>query len=423
MASIQFSKRAQSLQASVIVDLMNQALAQPDILSLAAGFTDNTMLPRPVVRDMSTALTEAGLSNEPLQYGQNQGRLALRELSCRQLAQFPNEAPEAFTAEQLFLSNGSQQALYLAMQTLCDPGSIVLVQDPTYFVFLELLQGLGIHAEAMPCDACGQIDFEALTLRLQAMAESGGLVRLRAVYLVSYYANPSSHSMGLAEKKQLARTLLAAGIQVPIIEDAAYRDLFFEEAHTAPSIFSLSEWSTFPKLYLGTYTKPFATGLKVGFAYCSESEWLQKMLITKGHHDFGSAHFNQALVESMLQAGAYAPHLQTVRQHYAAKSARLCDALESGGLKALGWDWEVPQGGLILWLRAPVGMDLRMQSPFCTRCIEQGVLYVPGDLCFARANPWNCARLAFGALSMEALSEAAARFCRVAHAFAACERS
>ena len=82
------------------------------------------------------------------------------------------------------------------------------------------------------------------------------------------------------------------------------------------------------------------------------------MLITKGHHDFGSAHFNQALVESMLLAGAYAPHLQTVRQHYAAKSARLCDALESGGLKALGWDWEVPQGGLILWLRAPVGMDL-----------------------------------------------------------------
>ena len=47
---------------------------------------------------------------------------------------------------------------------------------------------------------------------------------------------------------------------------------------------------------------------------------------------------------------------------------------------------------------------------------------MPGDLCFARANPWNCARLAFGALSMEALSEAAARFCRVAHAFAACER-
>ena len=58
-----------------------------------------------------------------------------------------------------------------------------------------------------------------------------------------------------------------------------------------------------------------------------------KMLITKGHHDFGSAHFNQALVESMLVLRGGAPHLQTVRQHYAVKSARLCDALESGGLR------------------------------------------------------------------------------------------
>lgn len=418
MASIQFSKPAQSLQASVIVNLMNQALAQPDVLSLAAGFTDNTILPRSLVRQMSTALTQVGLPNEPLQYGQNQGRLGLRELSCRQLQQFPNESPQAFIAEQLFLSNGSQQALYLAMQTLCDPGSIVLVQDPTYFVFLELLQGLGIHAEAMPCDVCGQIDFEALTLRLQAMAERGQLACIRAVYLVSYYANPSSHSMDLTEKKQLARTLQAAGVQVPIIEDAAYRDLYFEQAHAAPSIFSLSEWAAFPKLYLGTYTKPFATGLKVGFAHCSSPEWLQKMLITKGHHDFGSAHFNQALVESMLLAGAYASHLKTARQQYAAKAARLSDALEAGGLKELGWDWQAPEGGLILWLRAPANMDLRMQSPFCARCIEEGVLYVPGDLCFAHSTPWNCARLAFGALSIEALSEAAERFCRVAHTFA-----
>ena len=111
--------------------------------------------------------------------------------------------------------------------------------------------------------------------------------------------------------------MLTAGIQVPIIEDAAYRYLFFEEAHTETSIFSLSEWSVFPKLYLGTYTKPFATGLKVGFAYCSESEWLQKMLITKGHQDFGSAHFNQALVESMLQQ-ARMRLISAVRQHYAA---------------------------------------------------------------------------------------------------------
>ena len=151
----------------------------------------------------------------------------------------------------------------MAIQTLCDPGSIVLVQDPTYFVFLELLRGLGVHAEAMPCDTFGQIDFTALSTRLRALEKKGQLARLRAVYLVSYYANPSSHSMGLTEKKQLALTLKAAGIQVPIIEDAAYRDLYFEQAHTAPSICSLPEWAEFPKLYLGTYTKRSPRGLRL----------------------------------------------------------------------------------------------------------------------------------------------------------------
>ena len=63
-------------------------------------------------------------------------------------------------------------------------------------------------------------------------------------------------------------------------------------------------------------------------------------------------------------------------------------------------------------------MDLRMQSPFCVSCIEQGVLYVPGDLCFADESTLNCARLAYGALSIEDLAEAAKRLCRVARAFA-----
>ena len=141
-------------------------------------------------------------------------------------------------------------------------------------------------------------------------------------------------------------------------------------------------------------------------------------MITKGHHDFGSAHFNQALVESMLLARAYEGHLHTVRRHYAAKAARLSDALEAGGLRAMGWDWNAPEGGLILWLRAPAGMDLRMQSPFCVSCIEQGVLYVPGDLCFADESTLNCARLAYGTLSIEDLAEAAKRLCQVARAFA-----
>ena len=195
-----------------------------------------------------------------------------------------------------------------------------------------------------------------------------------------------------------------------MIEDAAYRDLYFDAPHSAPSILSMPEFACFPKLYLGTYTKPFATGLKIGYGYCAHEEWREKILSIKGHQDFGSAHFAQAIIERVLDSGLYETHLERIQQHYAVKAQILDSALAEGGLRKAGWEWSSPKGGLILWLRAPKGTDLRQEAEFCQRCIEHGVLYVPGDLCFASGKPWNCARLSSGALPEAKLREAAGRF-------------
>ena len=197
---------------------------------------------------------------------------------------------------------------------------------------------------------------------------------------------------------------------IPVIEDAAYRELFFDAPHPAPSIISMPEYDAFPKLYLGTYTKPLATGLKVGYGLCTHRDWREKILCIKGHQDFGSAHFAQAIVERVLASGSYPEHLAKMRAHYARKAAVLHAALLSGGLDSAGWTWARPEGGLVFWLRGPEGSDLRMEGTFCQSCIEQGVLYVPGDLCFADGQTWHCARLSSGALPEEKLTEAAGRF-------------
>ncbi|MDP4610663.1 MAG: PLP-dependent aminotransferase family protein [Opitutales bacterium] len=411
---IAFSKIGREIQSPVIVDLMARALANPELLSLAAGFTDNAVLPRELVARFASELTQAGLADEPLQYGQNQGRARLRELSCEVIASHPGEQAVAFDPSNMFITNGSQQALYLAVQALCDPGDIVLVEEPSYFVCLEMLKGLGLRPIGIPCDDAGAIIPEAMAALLRDLDAAGERARVKAVYLVSYFCNPSSRSLEADEKRAVAKVLLDAGYIVPVMEDAAYRELFFEEAHPAASIISMLEFAPFPKLYLGTYTKPFATGLKVGYGYCTHSEWLGKILGIKGHQDFGSAHFNQALIERVLEEGLYEGHLAGIRKHYARKAQVLEGELLAGGLKELGWRWETPKGGLIIWARAPIGSDLRMESEFCQRCIEQGVLYVPGDLCFSSGEPWHCARLASGALPEDRLIEAAQRFVAVA---------
>ena len=412
--SITFSKIGRAIKPPVIVDLMARALANPELLSLAAGFTDNAVIPRELVARFAVELTQPGQVDEPLQYGQNQGRTRLRELSCDAIVKHPNERATAFDAANMFLTNGSQQALYMAVQALCDFGDIVLVEEPSYFVCLEMLKGLGIRPIGIPCDETGAIQIDAMEALLNQLEAAGERDRVKALYLVSYFSNPSSRSMEIDEKRAVAQLLLDGGWHIPVMEDAAYRELYFETPHPASSIISMPEFDPFPKLYLGTYTKPFATGLKVGFGYCTHPEWLEKILGIKGHQDFGSAHFNQALIERVLEAGLYEPHLQEIRQHYAHKAQVLEDELIAGGLRELGWTWETPKGGLLIWVRGPEGSDLRMESEFCQRCIEQGVLYVPGDLCFSSGEPWNCARLASGALPDDRLREAARRFVAVA---------
>lgn len=397
---------------------MNAALENPALLSLAAGFTDNATLPWSAVQRAVDHLATQG-SREPLQYGPNQGRPRLRQLLAEHLAAWEPALTPAALEQGFFVTNGSQQALYLAMQVLCDPGDIVLVDRPSYFVYLEMLAGMGISAMSIPVDQEGRVDATALAHKLAELKASGRAQRLKAVYFIGYFSNPSSRSLTENEKVALANVLRSAGMTVPVIEDAAYRDLYFTEASGAQSVLAMPEWNDFPRLYLSTLTKPFATGLKIGYGYCSDRGWLERMLHTKGHHDFGSPNFNQAILEVILAAGGLDRQLEVIRPAYARKMRALHETLVGEGLPDLGWKWQEPTGGLYLWLEAPAGLDTGLDGEFCRQCIEVGVLYVPGELCFGDEIPTNFVRLSFGVLAESDLREAGRRFVRVARDFAA----
>lgn len=396
---------------------MDLALGNPELLSLAAGFTDTDTLPVEAVQQAMAEL--AALPGRPdfLQYGNNQGRTALRRLLAERLCAQEGPLEPESVVRQMFVTNGSQQALYLAMQVLCDPGDIVLVDRPSYFVYLEMLSGLGVKAKSMPVDGGGRIDGPALRELLRTLQASGESQRLRAVYFVSYFSNPSGRSLQAAEKATIARELAAAGVYVPVIEDAAYRELYFETPEPATSVMTQPEWAEFPRLYLSTLTKPFASGLKIGYGICSDPEWLSRMLHLKGHHDFGSAHLNQAVCERVLGDGGFDRQLGRIRPSYQAKMRSLHEALRLGGLQDHGWSWQEPAGGLYLWLQAPEQVDTGLDHEFCRAAVEAGVLYVPGDLCFGDDIPRKFARLSFGVLPPKQLTEAGRRFAAVARKF------
>lgn len=399
---------------SVITKLMADKLANPQMLSLAAGFTDNRVLPSELVSKAVERLSATG-DTAHLQYGMNRGKPGLREGVTDLLSRYPGESKlKDLSPENILICNGSQQGLYILVQMLCNPGDIVLVESPSYFVFLELLHGLGVRAISIPSDAGGRIDFYALGELIDDMKRSGEFDSLKLVYMMGAFANPSTRCICEEDKLEMAGFLKSLVRPIPVVEDMAYRELYFEEPFPARSMLSLPEWDGHPVIYAGTFTKPFATGLKVGFIVSRDLDCLQTMATIKGHQDFGSAHFNQAIVESVLESGEYYSYLSSIREHYLIKRDVLIEALVEHGLKDAGWEWDHPLGGLLLWARGPEGTDTRIGSRFHACCVEKEILYVPGDLCFAEGKPYNCVRLSFGALEQELISEAARRFCEAA---------
>lgn len=424
-STLRLSALGRRARPPAITALMQAALETPGLLSLAAGFTDNATLPVTAVGRALRELDATAPDHEFLQYGTNAGRPGLRAALAARLRRLdggaPDPAADAALAKRVFVTNGSQQALYLAIQTLCEPDDIVLVDRPSYFVFLELLGGLGVEARSMPTDADGRLDFPALRRLLGAMRADGSVARLKAVYFVSWFSNPSGRTLDAAQKRGLADTLRAENLILPVMEDAAYRELGYDEAAASaqPGVLGDPAWDGFPRLYTSTLTKPFATGLKVGFGVCDDDAWLAAMLHVKGHHDFGTGNFAQAVLERAFTDGDYDAQLATLREAYRAKRDALDSALRAGGLLALGWRWRTPEGGLYLWLEGPAGLDTGGDSEFCRACLREGVLYVPGALCHGDAAPKNTVRLSFGVLAPAQLAEAGARFCRAAARFAA----
>jgi 2-aminoadipate transaminase len=412
LSGIAYSDFGSRLRPPAITSLMQAALEDPTVLSLAAGFTDSSSLPVEAVGRAVQVLEEKDGPPEYLQYGTNQGRPRLRRLLAEFIGAHDKSTTGSIDPADVFITNGSQQALYLATRVLCEPGDIVLVERPSYFVYLDMLRGLGVDIRTIPESADGSFDPDGLAFFLGRCELDGCAGNIKIVYLESYFSNPTGGCRTEKEKREIARVLTASAANPVALEDAAYRDLYFHGPYPGGSILSLKEFDSIPCLYLGTLTKPYASGLKVGFGICTDQGWMQRMLWLKCHTDFGTANFNQAILEEIIFDGGLDRQTAKLRKRYLGKMDALHDALVAEGLGRIGWKWTKPLGGLYLWLQAPGGLDTRINSPFWQACREEHVLYVPGDLSYSGEAPTDRVRLSFGVLNMDDLARAAARFGR-----------
>ena len=388
---------------------MREALEQPGLISLAAGFTDNPSLPVAETRAIIEGLLRGRKGQSHLQYGTTYGDDNLRQLTARRLAQMDGRSKggKGYESSRVLITHGSQQLLYILTEILFNPGDIVLVEDPSYFVYLSIMQSHGIQGRGIGMEPDG-LDLASLETTLKTLKQSGELARLKALYLVSYHSNPTGITTSAAKKEAALKILRSyekpAGHPIYLIEDAAYRELRFDGTDT-PSALSFHNAAT-RVIYTSTYSKPFATGMRVGYGFLPEP-LLTFAARVKGNHDFGTANFLQQILSRVVAGEGYEEHVQKLRKRYALKAramTRACKKHFPGKVK-----WEDPEGGLYVWVNLPKRVKTDMKSKLFAEALKHKVLYVPGDLCYCddstRPKPNHQMRLSFGSASIKDIEE------------------
>jgi 2-aminoadipate transaminase len=157
----------------------------------------------------------------------------------------------------------------------------------------------------------------------------------------------------------------------------------------------------------GTFSKSFSPGIRVGWGVLPE-HMVAPVLAMKSGIDFGSPHFSQALMTSVLKSGMLLEHLPVIRDAYRAKRDVTLEALQEHLGDIEGVQWRTPRGGLYVWLQLPAELDASESGPLWPAATTAGVLYVPGHHCFASEgcdSGENTIRLSYGVLDADGLRE------------------
>lgn len=418
-ALIHFSEKAARTADQPISYFMQQAVENPDLISLAAGLVDPLSLPADEVEDaLSALLRQPEKAQAALQYGTTQGLGSLRDRLLVRTAALDSATPGelGLTAGNVVITTGSQQLLYLLSELLLDPGDLVITEAPSYFVYQGTLNSLGVRTLSVPVDEQGLIT-DVLEDLLEELEQSGNLDRLRLIYVCDYFQNPSGLTLSLSRRQHLLELVrrYSKHRRLFILEDAAYRELRYE-GPDLPSIKSFDHDNAHVILAM-TFSKPCAPGLKTGYGFLP-SELMGPFLRLKGNHDFGSNNLTQHLLDRLLETGAYDQHVAKLCDVYRTKRDALLSALYREFEDWPEVRWTHPNGGLYVWLTFPPWVDTGPDGRLMRAALQEGVLYVPGQFCYLNGDhgplPTHEARLCFGVVPLEQIEEAVRRLARAA---------
>jgi 2-aminoadipate transaminase len=221
-------------------------------------------------------------------------------------------------------------------------------------------------------------------------------------------------TLALPRRKRLLEIAkkFSRGKRILILEDAAYRELRYD-GPALPSIKSFDESNEFTIL-TQTFSKPFSPGIKTGYT-AMPNDVLEAVIHQKGNHDFGSGSLAQYIALEAMESGLYQEQVARLCDSYRAKRDAMFASLTKHMPKDEGIQWTHPSGGLYIWVTLPSSLDTSREGALFKACVDNGVIYVPGDYCFQPDEsgkiPRHHMRLSFGQVAPDQIEPGIARLC------------
>jgi 2-aminoadipate transaminase len=388
----QYAARAKGMVASEIRALFAVA-ARPEIVSLAGGTPYVAALPLSDVGAMVGDLI-ATQGAQALQYCTAQGDAGLRERICEIMAL---ESVQAHP-DDVVVTVGSQQALDLLARIFIDPGDVILAEAPSYVGALGAFAAYQAEVMHVAMDDDGLIP-SALSAALARLASAGR--RAKFLYTVPNFHNPAGVTLAASRRQEILAICQRAGLLV--IEDNPYGLLGFD----SEPMRALRADDAEGVVYLGTFSKTFASGVRVGWAVAPPAI-RDKLILAAESAILCHSSFAQLTVREYLATQPWREQIKEFRQLYRERRDATLSALSE--LMPAGCRWTQPAGGFYVWLQLPEGIDAKAMLP---RAISGRVAYVPGTGFYADGSGTGFARLCYAFPTPERIREGVGRLASV----------
>ncbi len=389
-----YAARTRGMTASEIRALFAVA-SRPEVVSLAGGMPYISALPLDVVGEALARLV-AERGNVALQYGSGQGDPGLRDKIIDVMA------PQQVQAhpDDVVVTTGSQQALDLVTRIFVDPGDVVIAEAPSYVGALGVFRAYQADVVHVPLDDDG-LDPDALDETLQRLRAQGRRVKL--LYTVPNHHNPAGVTLSAQRRPRIVEIARRHGVLV--LEDDPYGLLGFD-GDPLPSLHSHDPEGV---VYLGSFSKTFAPGFRVGWAVAPHAV-REKLVLASESAILCPSSFAQLAVATYLEDHDWKHQVGVFRELYRERATATLEALADMLPAAT---WTTPRGGFYVWVTLPDGLDAKAMLP---RAVTERVAYVPGTAFFADGQGRSSLRLSYCYPTSDRIREGVRRLATVVQA-------